>query len=103
MEPSSKTSSQKAEILKRFHQSDNLTEEDARLIEDLVDWAVDEKQDTPDPLWTIEDVFTRLDVGKRTVEKIIDAGGITPIWIRGQRRFEPEAIEAYLRRNVGKK
>jgi excisionase family DNA binding protein len=103
MEPPSRTSSVKSEIFDHFRKSDNLTVEDARRIEDLVDWVIDKEKDTPDPLWSIGDVATRLDVSKRTVEKMIDAGEITPIWVREQRRFEPEVIDAYLRRNVGER
>lgn len=100
MEPTAETSLSRAQILSRIQQSENLTEEDARRIEALIERIVAEQAEAPTPLWTIEDVATRLDVGKRTVEKIIDAGRITPIWVRGQRRFEPEAIEAYLRKNI---
>jgi excisionase family DNA binding protein len=49
------------------------------------------------PLLTIKDVAGRLNVHKRTVERIIDQGHLKPIWVRGQRRFEPEAVRAYIR------
>jgi len=38
-----------------------------------------------------------LSVSKRTVERMIDAGTLNPLWIRSQRRFKPEAIHAYVR------
>jgi len=57
--------------------------------------------DSPPSLWDIRDVAEYLNVSKRTVETLIDEGEITPIWVKGQRRFDPGTIDAYLRRQVG--
>jgi excisionase family DNA binding protein len=49
-------------------------------------------------LLDVKDVARHLQVSKRTVETLIAEGQITPIWIRGQRRFTKEALDAYLRK-----
>ncbi len=103
MEPSSTTPSTKPEILERLAQEEDLSERTVESIEQLISRIVKDKTDVPSKLWKIGDVATRLNVSTRTVENIIDNGKLTPIWIRGQRRFDPEAVEAYLRRNVDSK
>lgn len=100
MEPSNTTPTTKSAILKRLTEEEDLSERTVKSIEQLISRTVEKKTSVPSKLWTIGDVATRLNVSNRTVENIIDDGKLTPIWIRGQRRFEPEAIEAYLRRNV---
>lgn len=52
------------------------------------------------PLLSVGDVAETLGIGKRTVEKIISEGDLQPIWVRGQRRFHPDAVEAYMRRQA---
>jgi excisionase family DNA binding protein len=42
-------------------------------------------------------VADHLNVSKRTVERIIDRGRLTPIRVGAQRRFEPESVRAYVR------
>ena len=54
----------------------------------------------PDPLLDVGGVARRLSVSVRTVEKIIASGDLAPIWVEGSRRFEREAVEAYIRRRV---
>lgn len=49
------------------------------------------------PLLCVGDVARTLQVSMRTVETLIAAGKLRPLWIRGVRRFHPDAIEAYLR------
>jgi len=49
------------------------------------------------PLMTVKDVARTLAVSERTVETLIAAGKLRPLWIKGQRRFHPDAVEAYLR------
>lgn len=49
------------------------------------------------PLLSTDDLATTLNVSKRTVEKIIAEGKIRPLWIRGQRRYHPDTVAAYLR------
>jgi len=49
------------------------------------------------PLLSIQDVAKTLGVSKRTVEKIVSDGDLRPLWIRGQRRFHPDAINAFVR------
>jgi excisionase family DNA binding protein len=55
----------------------------------------------PSPLWTVQDLAAYLNVSPRTVETLIADGAFRPIWVGRQRRFQPQAIEAYLRRQVG--
>lgn len=50
------------------------------------------------PLLTVADVARSLNVSQRTVETLIASGQLHPLWIRGQRRFHPDTIDAYLRR-----
>lgn len=51
----------------------------------------------PPPLLDVSDVAERLKVSARTVERIVNAGHLRPLWIEGQRRFTSAAVEAYLR------
>lgn len=53
----------------------------------------------PKSLWSIKDVARRLGISLRTAENLVRAGDISPISIRGGkiRRFDPEAVEAYIR------
>jgi len=68
-------------------------------IEAMVEEILDHVRDPqPDPLWSIEDVAARLSMSRRTIEKMVAEGDLTPIWIRGQRRFDPKTIDAYIRR-----
>lgn len=52
------------------------------------------------PLLSIEEVAETLNVSKRTTESIVAAGKLQPIWVKGQRRFHPDAVEAYMRRQA---
>jgi len=65
-------------------------------IEDLQD-RLQDRTTVPEGYWSPEQVANYLSVSKRTVERIIDAGMLNPLWIRSQRRFKPEAIRAYVR------
>lgn len=59
---------------------------------------------SPEPvLLSVDDVANHLQVSRRTVEKIIAGGDLQPLWIRGQRRFHPKVIDAYLRRCAKRK
>jgi len=49
------------------------------------------------PLMSVDDVARTLNVSARTVENIILQGKLRPLWIKGQRRFHPDAVMAYLR------
>ena len=49
------------------------------------------------PLMRVQDVAKTLGVSSRTVETLIAQGKLRPLWIKGQRRFHTDAIEAYLR------
>jgi len=60
--------------------------------------AADTSHSWPKPLLSVNNLAKTLNVSKRTVEKIIADGEIRPIWIRGQRRFHPETVDAYIRR-----
>ena len=52
---------------------------------------------TQPSLWTVQQAADYLNISKRTFEKEINAGRIRPIWIRNQRRFHPDSVEAYVR------
>jgi len=104
MEPSSTTSNTKSAIVERLkNEEGSLSDSTVSDLEQLIERIVEDKTDVPTPLWDVRDVATRLNVGKRTVENIIADGKLTAIWVRGQRRFEPEAVEAYIRRSVNNK
>jgi len=49
-------------------------------------------------LMSIDDVAEVLGVSRRTMEDIVACGDLDPIWIKGQRRFHPDTVDAYLRR-----
>lgn len=51
----------------------------------------------PEPLLTVGEVADRLAVSKRTVETMIAEGELKPVRVRGARRFERTAIDAYVR------
>ncbi len=54
------------------------------------------------PLMSVEDVAKALNVSVRTVETLIAGGELRPLWIKGQRRFHPDAVGAYVRRCLEK-
>lgn len=49
------------------------------------------------PLLCVGDVARTLQVSMRTVETLIAAGKLRPLWIRGVRRFHPDIVIAYMR------
>ncbi len=49
------------------------------------------------PLLSIRDTATTLGVSERTVEKLVAQGKIRVLWIKGQRKVHPDALEAYMR------
>lgn len=51
----------------------------------------------PAPLWTDADVAKRLSVSTRTVQRLVETGEFACLRIGGQRRYDPRAIEAYLK------
>lgn len=51
----------------------------------------------PAPLLDVAGVAEWLAVSERTVERIVASGKLRPLWIEGQRRFTPAAVEAYLK------
>ena len=51
----------------------------------------------PPALVTVKDVAKALAVSVRSVEELIASRELTPIWIRGARRFDPRAIQAFIR------
>ena len=76
-----------------------LTERITRLEEQLAR-IVDLLESPPqsDPLMSVTDVARRLNVSNRTVETLISTGEIKAIRVKGQRRFDREAVESYIRR-----
>lgn len=76
-----------------FHERiDRLEDQLTRVLSILKDPA------PPEPLLDVHAVADRLNVSKRTVESLISSGEIKPIRIKGQRRFDLAAIEAYIKR-----
>ncbi|WP_431978671.1 helix-turn-helix domain-containing protein [Salinibacter sp.] len=61
---------------------------------------LEEEKSSPEGLLTVKEVADYLSVSKRTVERIIDRGRLNPLWVGGQRRFEPEGIRSYLRNST---
>ncbi|MFB6230473.1 MAG: helix-turn-helix domain-containing protein [Salinibacter sp.] len=53
-------------------------------------------------LLSIEEVADILGVSKRTVEDIVAAERLKPIWVKGQRRFHPDTVDAYQRSQARK-
>ena len=51
----------------------------------------------PAPLLDVKGVSQRLNVSERSVERLIEIGHLTPLWIGGVRRFSQEGIDAFLR------
>lgn len=49
------------------------------------------------PLMDLKGVAHTLGVSERTVETLVAGGRIRPLWIKGQRRFHPDTIDAYVR------
>lgn len=49
------------------------------------------------PLMSIKDVARTLGVSERTVETLVAVGKLRPLWIKGQRRFHPDAVDAFIR------
>lgn len=59
--------------------------------------ALLERHRAMQPLLSIKDVACTLGVSKRTAETLVAEGELRPLWIKGQRRFHPDAVNAYLR------
>ena len=49
------------------------------------------------PLMSVQDVARTLNVSTRTTETLIASGKLHPLWIKGQRRFDPDTVAAYMR------
>ena len=79
----------------------NLSDSEVEALDSLIQKHVADNSGGPDPLWDINDVSDYLKVSKRTAETLVAEGKISPIWVKGQRRFGPDAVKAYLRRQVG--
>ena len=56
-----------------------------------------QRHTTLKPLLSVKDVARTLQVSERTVETLIGVGHLRPLWVQGQRRFHPDAVDAYLR------
>jgi excisionase family DNA binding protein len=52
----------------------------------------------PAPLLDLKGVALRLSVSERSVERLVAAGHLAPLWVGGARRFSQEGIDAFLRR-----
>ena len=48
------------------------------------------------PLMSVKDVAKTLGVSPRTVETLIGDKELRPIWVKGQRRFHPDTVAAYV-------
>lgn len=75
-----------------------LTERVARCFD-----ALAAREAEPQPLLTKQDVADRLLISPRTVETLMAEGKLTPIKVRGQIRFTPEAVDAYVRSAASRK
>lgn len=51
-------------------------------------------------LLTVKDVAAYLNISPRKVEDIIKLGQLTPLLVGKQRRFTPDAVEAYIRNHA---
>lgn len=76
----------------------------ATRLADRVAEMVDEARQPP-PLLDLAGVARRLNVSERTVENIVAAGELPVVRLgtgtrRGLRRFDPAAVEAYIRRQA---
>jgi excisionase family DNA binding protein len=80
-----------------------LIEDPESYIDSRIESALQDRKEraTEPPLWSIQQVADYLNIGVRTVEKEISADRISPVWVRGQRRFEKGHIKKYVRRNTG--
>ena len=67
-------------------------------IEDL-QGQLQDRTAVPEGYWSPQQVANYLSVSKRTVERMIDAGTLDPVWVRSQRRFKPEAVQAHMRKH----
>lgn len=79
---------------------DDLEDLRGELLEELPAAVADElhrAKATGEPLLRVQGVARRLNVSKRTVERLVADGELRPLWIKGQRRFTPAAVDAYLR------
>ena len=63
-------------------------------VESAITGAFDELDDQ---LMTLPQVAHYLQVSERTVETLVAEGQLQPIYVRSCRRFEPEAVKAYVR------
>jgi len=61
-----------------------------------------EKHRALKPLLSFADAAKTLSISESTLEKIVANGKIQPLWVRGQRRFHPDQISAYLRKEGGR-
>ena len=50
-----------------------------------------------EPLLDVSGVAEYLNVSTRTIERIVAEGRLVPLWVRGQRRFTQEGVQAFLR------
>ena len=49
------------------------------------------------PLLSVKDVAKTLNISTRSVETLIAQSKLRPLWIKGQRRFHPDVVAAYIR------
>jgi excisionase family DNA binding protein len=82
---------------------DSRSEDSSKRIRELelrvaeLEKRLEERQLIPEGLLSPEQVKEYLGVSDRTVDRLVDRGFLSPIWIGGQRRFELEAVRGYLR------
>ena len=81
-------------------------EQRTRDLEDQVETLrqrLEEAEGSPESRWTPEQVADYLNISERTLDRIFDRGHLNPLWVRGQRRFDPEAVRAYVREHCTSK
>lgn len=55
------------------------------------------------PLFTTDQLSQYLQCSVRTVETLVSEGAITPLYVRGARRFTHEAVQAFVRSASGRR
>lgn len=79
----------------------NLHEEVKELRNEVKALRRREAPEGPDALLTREEAAERLGISTRTLGDMADAGELQPVRIRGRVLYDPETLDAYIRRRAG--
>jgi excisionase family DNA binding protein len=80
---------------------DGLTEELRDLQDEVTALRRKEAPEGPDALLTREEAADRLGISTRTLGDMADSGELQPVRIRGRVLYDPETLDAYIRRRAG--